>query len=598
MLITYAALSTAGPVRDQNEDCITCWQPKNQEEWRSHGAIAILADGVGGQARGEVASQMACDTAMKTFMEAKPLAAPNQTLYQMFVAANVAIYDQNIKHSTVGRMATTMTISLFRHNEVNIGHVGDCRVYAIQQGRIRRVTNDHSYAGIQLKLGLITVDEAMSSQMRSVLTRTVGQEPTIRADYHTISVHRGDIIVQMCDGMWTQLTEGEIYDVVSKQSPQDACKTLTMMAERRGADDNLSVQIIQVQAIERLSYYRGLPTYQKESPAIMGSELEVGQVLDDRFKITDIISRSGMASIFKAIDETTGGVVALKVPFMQFESDPGFYQRFQREQAIGKALQHPYILKMIDDESIRKSRPYIVMEYLEGQTLGHLMNTIRPMPQADALKIASRISEALHYMHEHDVVHRDLKPDNIMFCADGTIRIMDFGIAKFEGQRRLTFGGFTPAMGTPDYMAPEQVKGKRGDARTDIYSLGAILYEMVTGSVPFEGANPFIIMNSRLSGDPVAPRKRNPDISPQVEEIILHAMARNPQDRYASALEMKTELDHPETVQLTGRCDRLVVPNPATGNMRRYRLVAICVVIPILIFAVAWIVTHVSVKMK
>jgi serine/threonine-protein kinase len=584
MQISYAALSTAGSVREHNEDSIATWQPKNAADWRNRGAIAVLADGVGGQSRGEVASHLACETAVKCFLESKPLASPAQTLFQMFAAANISVFDQNIKHNGTGRMATTLTISLFRHNEVNIGHVGDCRVYLIQQGRIRQVTNDHSYAGVQLKLGLITVNDAMNSQMRSVLTRSVGQEPTIRVDLHTITVQRGDFIVQMCDGIWTQLTDGEIYEVVSKQSPDDACQALIKMAERRGADDNLSVQVIQVNAIERLSYYRGLPTYQKESPAIMGSELEVGQVLDNRFKITDLVARSGMASIFKAIDLTTNGVVAMKVPFMQFESDPGFYQRFQREQAIGKALQHPYILRMIDDESVQKSRPYIVMEFLEGQTLGHLMQSIRPMPQSDALRIASRICEALHYMHEHNVVHRDLKPDNIMICNDGSIRIMDFGIAKFEGQRRLTFGGFTPAMGTPDYMAPEQVKGKRGDARTDIYSLGAILYEMVTGSVPFMGANPFIIMNSRLSGDPVAPRKRNENVSPQVEEIILHAMARNPQDRYASALEMKQDLDHPEIVKLTGRSERLVVPNPISGNLQRYRLVLIAVVIPIIVF--------------
>jgi serine/threonine-protein kinase len=598
MQISYAALSVPGPVRENNEDSVAVWQPKTQTEWRNLGAIVVLADGVGGQSRGEVASKLACETALKTFLDSKALASPTQTLFQMFTAANIAIYDQNIKHNGTSRMATTMTVSLFRHNEVNIGHVGDCRVYVVQQGRIRRVTNDHSYAGVQLKLGLITVDEAMNSQMRSVLTRTVGQEPTLRADYHTIVVHGGDIVVQMCDGMWSQLTEGEILEVVSKQAPDQACNSLVRLVERRGADDNLSVQVIQIQGIERLSYYRGLPTFQKESPAVMGSELEVGQILDGRFRITDVISRSGMATIFKAIDQSTDTVVALKVPFMQFESDPGFYSRFQREQQIGKALKHPYILKMIEDESLEKSRPYIVMEYLEGQTLGHLMHQIRPMPEADALKIASRICEALHYMHEHDVVHRDLKPDNIMICNDGSIRVMDFGIAKYEGARRLTFGGFTPAMGTPDYMAPEQVKGKRGDARTDIYSLGAILYEMVTGSVPFEGANPFIIMNSRLSGDPVAPRKRNEKISPQVEEIILHAMARNPQDRYATAVEMKHELDHPESVHVTGRAERLVMPNPVSGNLKRYRLVAVSIAIPILVFLIAWAAKHLHVSVK
>ncbi len=136
-------------------------------------------------------------------------------------------------------------------------------------------------------------------------------------------------------------------------------------------------------------------------------------------------------------------------------------------------------------------------------------------------------------MHEHGVVHRDLKPQNIMICYDGTIRIMDFGIAKAAEGRRITFTGFTPAVGTPDYMAPEQVKGKRGDARTDIYSLGAMLYEMAVGVTPFEWRESCSsVMNARVTGDPVAPRKRNPKVSPQVEEIILHAMEREPGNRY------------------------------------------------------------------
>jgi serine/threonine-protein kinase len=298
-----------------------------------------------------------------------------------------------------------------------------------------------------------------------------------------------------------------------------------------------------------------------------------------------------MASIFKAIDNKTGRVIALKVPFMQFESDPGFYSRFQREQQIGQTLNHPYILRL-EARPENQSRPYLVMEYLEGQTLGHVMRSIRPMPVSDALRIASRVCEALHYMHTHEVVHRDLKPENIMICNDGSIRIMDFGIAKYESMRRLTFGGFTPAMGTPDYMAPEQVKGKRGDARTDIYSLGAILYEMVTGAVPFEGANPFLIMNARLSGDPMAPRQRNLDISTQVEEIILHAMSRNPHDRYPTALAMKDELDHPEQVQNTGRAERLQAPKAWKSRWRGTRLVIVATALPLVVWGIVVIVRH------
>jgi len=595
MELVYAGRSSPGPIRANNEDCLDFWQPQTPDEWRNRGAVAILADGVGGHGNGEIASHLACEQARRVFLEAKPGTTAGQLLWQMFNTANVAVYDAGMDNRGEGRMLTTLTISVFRNNEVTIGHVGDCRVYAIQEGRIRRVTSDHSYAGVQLKLGIVTVEEAKSSQLRSVLTRTVGQDPMIRIDTHSVVVHGGDRLVQCTDGLWCFVTEREIYDIVSKNPPEEACERLIELAEKRGGDDNLTIQIITIESVERLSYYRGLPMYQKVDANLMGAEPEPGQLFDGRYQITDLVSRSGMASIYKASDVKESRTVALKVPFMQFESDPGFYSRFKREQEIGVALNHPYILRVDADDGTH-SRPYIVMEFLEGQTLGHLMRSLRPMPVNDALKIVSRVLEALHYMHEHDVVHRDLKPENLMICNDGSIRIMDFGIAKYEGQRRLTFGGFTPAMGTPDYMAPEQVRGKRGDRRTDIYSLGAILYEMVTGSVPFEGATPFIIMNSRVSGDPPAPREKNPEISPQVEEIILKAMARNPMERYQTALEMKHDADHPEQVHVTGRAARLQAPAPWKGRWRRVRLAVLAVGLPVLAFLIFFLARHLSWK--
>jgi serine/threonine-protein kinase len=224
------------------------------------------------------------------------------------------------------------------------------------------------------------------------------------------------------------------------------------------------------------------------------------------------------------------------------------------------------------------------MEYLEGKTLRQHLSAGR-MDLAEASGIAIKLCEALDYMHSCKVVHRDLKPENIMLCNDGSIRIMDFGIAKVAGLRRLTFSGFTPAMGTPDYMAPEQVKGKRGDERTDIYSLGAVLYEMTTGSAPFEGTSPYQIMNARLTGDPQAPQKRNPDISPQLEEIILHAMERDPKDRYPRAAIMKEELETPGKVRLTGRQDRLQSSSLWKARLHNARIALWTALITIAVFA-------------
>jgi serine/threonine protein kinase len=291
-----------------------------------------------------------------------------------------------------------------------------------------------------------------------------------------------------------------------------------------------------------------------------GYDLQPGQTLDDRYSITEVISRSGMATIFKATDLLTKQDVALKVPHMQYESDPRFYTCFVREEKIGLLLNHPYILKFIQVEY--RSRPYIVTEYLQGHTLAHQLNNNHPMPENDAVKLASRICEALTHMHEHGVAHRDLKPHNVMICSDGTIRVLDFGIAKIM-RRRIPFINFTPAKGTPEYMSPEHVMGKHEDARTDIYSLGAMLYEMVTGAIPFASENEdvFVAMNAKVTGDPAAPCVLNRELSEQVEEIVLHAMERDLSKRYPTAMAMKEDLDHACEVQLTGRCHRLQKPS-------------------------------------
>jgi serine/threonine-protein kinase len=303
---------------------------------------------------------------------------------------------------------------------------------------------------------------------------------------------------------------------------------------------------------------------------LSGVPFQPGHLLDNRFLLTEVLSRSGMGTIYKAEDQQNSGqLVAVKLPHMEYESDPNFYSRFQREERIGLELNHPFVLKFVPVEN--KSRPYIVTEYLKGCTLAHLLQAMRPLPEKDALKIAGLICQALDYMHNQGVIHRDLKPQNVMICCDGTIRVMDFGLAKDFVSRSITRLGNSKSMGTPDYMAPEQVQGKKADKRTDIYNLGTLLYEMLTGRIPFQNENPWAALNARVTGDPVAPRKINRDLSAQAEEIVLRALQRNPADRYPSAAAMQAELENVEHVRVTGLADRLQEPEPwRPGFFRRW----------------------------
>jgi eukaryotic-like serine/threonine-protein kinase len=307
----------------------------------------------------------------------------------------------------------------------------------------------------------------------------------------------------------------------------------------------------------------------------------VGEQLD-HYRIDGVAARSGMASIFRATDTRTGRPVAIKVPHPEMESDLVLFERFRREDEIGRKLDHPGVVKVYSDDD--RSGFYMVMEWVDGRLLRTIINEQRPMPKDRAVRIAIGIAEALDYIHNHGVVHRDLKPENIMVDANDSVKLIDFGIASNQGARRITFAKFSQTMGTPDYISPEQVKGKRGDARSDIYALGVMLYEMLTGRVPFSGPNPFAIMNDRLLNNPVPPREINPEISGQLQEVVYRALERDPKNRYSTAKQMAWDLKHLDQVGVSERAEFHDWKKRSTPWVRKVLFYVALALIPVIIF--------------
>lgn len=263
----------------------------------------------------------------------------------------------------------------------------------------------------------------------------------------------------------------------------------------------------------------------------------------DSYEIVELLGAGAYAESYRARDIRTGDTVVLKIANPTLFADPANYNRYRREAEVARRLNHPSVQHAVDAGESR-TEPYLVLNYIEGMPLRlRLRSFPGPVPIDLALDWGRQLADALVYLHDQGVVHRDLKPENLLVTPDDRVVIADFGTAQLEGARRLTWRHLSEALGTPDYMSPEQVQGERGDARSDIYAWGVIMYEMLTGRVPFEGDNWMAVMAGHLQGTPKPIRKSRPEVPPALESVVLHAMRRYPDHRYPSAKELREDLD-------------------------------------------------------
>jgi serine/threonine protein kinase len=316
--------------------------------------------------------------------------------------------------------------------------------------------------------------------------------------------------------------------------------------------------------------------------------LQVGDQFD-RYQIHSYLAQGGMADLYRAHDLMTNQDVVLKIPNRSMLGDPAQYERFQRELEVTQTLHHPAIQQGLGSGQFNRV-PYLVTAFIEGKSMRDVVTEKAPMSQNEAARLIHKVADGIAYCHENNVIHRDLKPDNILITQDGQPIIVDFGLALTKDARRVTYANLTPSAGTPDYMAPEQIEGQRGDQRTDLYAVGTMLYELLTGHTPFSGDNYQIVMAQHLRGAIPRLDHEKPDVSPQLAAVVTKALQRDPDDRYPTMRAFLHDLDHLDQVNTaildTGTGEQTALPFWHSSTFKTV-VVTLIVMVGIVVFALA-----------
>jgi serine/threonine protein phosphatase PrpC len=541
--LTVGQATDAG-LKAQNEDCIGMRIP-DQPALTLKGVVAVIADGVSAAEAGKEASE----TCVRNFISdyyGTPDAWSVKTAGQKIL---LALNRWLVGQSQIKGHISTLSALIIKSQQAYIFHVGDTRIYRLRDNNFEMVTRDHS---------------TYVNKDTVYLSRAMGMDSRLEMDFSQLEVEVGDLFFLSTDGIHDFLSDKTIHTVISdleksNQTEFEArCKTLISMALEAGSQDNLSCQLLKV---EKLPDANNQDIYKKLSDLPFPPPLEVGQTLDG-YQVIKELHASPRSQVYLVQDES-GKRLVMKTPSMNFEDDPAYIERFVLEQWIGKRIDSPYVAKIIEPKKI-KTALYSLVEYIPGITLEQWIKE-NPKPDInEVIRLAELVSRGLRAFHRKDILHQDIKPDNIILDTQGIPKIIDFGSCWAAGVEEID----TPfdredALGTAVYSAPEtRFRGKKTQ-KSDMFSLAVVIYEMLTGKLPFgEQLEKLTDQRNLYRLSYQSAHGHNPMVPYWMDGALETALSPTIEKRQAAFSEFIFELQTPNKKYTSKRGSPLVQRNP------------------------------------
>ena len=518
LLQLRAGAASATGRRDANEDRTAfCCGPSH--EMQRLGQLALIADGVGGGRGGGLAAALCARDFVEGYYALGDTQGVQQTALQVMGALNAWIHTQARNDPALAHAASTFSTLILRGRSAHVLHVGDTRIYRLGEGQLSRLTTDHTHS---------------QPDLRHVLFRAVGLEPTLRLDYACHGLREHDRFLLCSDGVHGSLDERRLRELLQfRGAPEEDSQRIVDAALAAGSADNASAVIVDVlvlpeaQTHELLEGIAALPLL--PLPA-------AGSVVDG-FRVESVMSSGRYSCLYKATDTQADRTVVLKFPQPAVANAALYHQAFVREAWVAARVRSPFVGEVIELPHQRQTRLYSVLPFYDGQTLERrLLHAPRPGLQEGG-QIGLRLARALIALHRAGIVHRDVKPENVVLCADGGLKLIDLGVARLP---RMEDFPAADIPGTPSYMAPELLGGAPGDEGSDQFALGVTLYRMFTGHYPYGEVEPF---SHPRFGTPTPLTRHRPDLPAWLEHHLARAIHADPARRFGDLIEFTLELD-------------------------------------------------------